>query len=317
MTARPTYQTNYHLNIVVFDSYHRFQTQPVVVDELNYQIVYITFYIWYNRYTKIFGGDEMSTNIGLNIKFFREKAGITQSHLAEILNVSPQAVSKWETSTAYPDIMLLPVIADYFNVSCDALLTDHGKGEHEWINELLRDAGNSNLLSHDGYFARIHALEEALERYPRSYNIMLQLAYMYSSGTMYPEYEEYEWHKKIIDYCERVHAHSEILHEKYDAITLLCYMYNGVNNKRIVELAEQMPELHQSKPALIYHGYEGNRKYEGMYEYYLKLLDSAQAILSVLIGSNAEMNTLFDQIRKYSENRELWAEYQNQLHDTD
>lgn len=253
----------------------------------------------------------MSTKIGLKIKYFREKAGVSQSRLAEILNVSPQAVSKWETCAAYPDIMLVPIIAEYFNISCDALLTDSGKGEQERINELLRDTDSLDLTLHEGYFARIHALEEALERYPCSYNIMLQLAYLYSTGTMYPEYAEHGWHKKIIDYCERVYSHSEILREKYDAITLLCYLYNDVNNERIVELAEQMPEIYQTKSALIYHGYEGDQKYEGMYKYFSELIDTAQAMLIVLIGSDSETNELFEKIRKHAENRKLWTNETN------
>lgn len=258
----------------------------------------------------------MSAKIGLKIKHFREKAGISQSHLAEILNVSPQAVSKWETCSAYPDIMLIPMIAEYFNISCDALLTDNGKGEQECINELLHDVGDIGSMSREEYFTRIDALEEAIERFPRSYGIMLKLAYMYSMGIMYQEYEERGWHRKIIDYSERVYAHSEILREKYDAITLLCYMYNGVNNKRIIELAEQMPEIHQTKYALIYHGYEGEQKYEGMYKYFTELLGTAQTMLAVLIGNNSEIEGLFEAIRNFSENRTLWVNHQDHVGET-
>jgi transcriptional regulator with XRE-family HTH domain len=46
---------------------------------------------------------------------------MTQRHLAYHLRVSVQAVSKWERSKTYPDVMLLPVIADLFSVSLDEL----------------------------------------------------------------------------------------------------------------------------------------------------------------------------------------------------
>ncbi len=60
-------------------------------------------------------------NISKNITDLRKKKGITQEQLALALNVSPQAVSKWETNTSQPDIQTLPLIADYFHVSIDYL----------------------------------------------------------------------------------------------------------------------------------------------------------------------------------------------------
>ncbi len=60
-------------------------------------------------------------NISKNIAGLRKKAGITQEQLAAALNVSSQAVSKWETNTCQPDTLTLPLIANYFNVSVDYL----------------------------------------------------------------------------------------------------------------------------------------------------------------------------------------------------
>ena len=60
-------------------------------------------------------------NISKNITDLRKKKGITQEQLAVGLNISPQAVSKWETNTSQPDIQTLPLIADYFGVSIDYL----------------------------------------------------------------------------------------------------------------------------------------------------------------------------------------------------
>lgn len=60
-------------------------------------------------------------NIGKNIAALRKAVGITQDNLAAALNISPQAVSKWETNTCLPDTQILPMIAAYFNVSIDYL----------------------------------------------------------------------------------------------------------------------------------------------------------------------------------------------------
>lgn len=63
--------------------------------------------------------------IGSNIKTLRQKSKITQEQLADILGVTYQAISKWETNTNTPDISLLPRIAAYFGVSIDALFSDN------------------------------------------------------------------------------------------------------------------------------------------------------------------------------------------------
>lgn len=60
-------------------------------------------------------------NIPKNIIALRKSKSITQEQLAEALNISSQAVSKWETGTCHPDTSTLPLIAEYFNVSIDYL----------------------------------------------------------------------------------------------------------------------------------------------------------------------------------------------------
>ena len=60
---------------------------------------------------------------GAVIKELREKYHMTQSELAEKLNVSDKTVSKWETAKGYPDISLLEPIAEVFGVSVTELLS--------------------------------------------------------------------------------------------------------------------------------------------------------------------------------------------------
>ena len=59
--------------------------------------------------------------IGRKIAQLRKEKGITQEALAQVLNVTNQAVSKWESEQCSPDIQLLPELADFFGVSIDAL----------------------------------------------------------------------------------------------------------------------------------------------------------------------------------------------------
>ena len=70
----------------------------------------------------------MEITIGENIKRLRRSRGMTQEQLADILNISNAAVSKWERGDSFPDITLLFPIADYFGVSVDELM---GHGEKD------------------------------------------------------------------------------------------------------------------------------------------------------------------------------------------
>ncbi len=64
----------------------------------------------------------MKLKIGENIRRLRREAALTQDAFAERVGVSGQAVSRWETGAAYPDIELLPVIADLFGVGVEELM---------------------------------------------------------------------------------------------------------------------------------------------------------------------------------------------------
>ena len=60
--------------------------------------------------------------IGDFIATLRKANGMTQKELAEHLNVSDKTVSRWERNEGAPDLSLIPVIAEIFNISCDELL---------------------------------------------------------------------------------------------------------------------------------------------------------------------------------------------------
>jgi len=67
--------------------------------------------------------------VAQNIVNCRKSAAITQAELAEKLNYSDKAVSKWERGEAVPDVFVLKKIADLFNVTVDFMLTEHSEKE--------------------------------------------------------------------------------------------------------------------------------------------------------------------------------------------
>jgi transcriptional regulator with XRE-family HTH domain len=61
-------------------------------------------------------------NIGENLIRKRKEKGITQGELARFIGVSKASVSKWETGHSYPDVVFLPQLAAYFDISLDELM---------------------------------------------------------------------------------------------------------------------------------------------------------------------------------------------------
>ena len=72
-----------------------------------------------------------SETLGRRIARLRLAKTATQERLAKELNVSPQAVSKWENDINYPDILLLPDLARFLGVSVDELLSGASASSQE------------------------------------------------------------------------------------------------------------------------------------------------------------------------------------------
>ncbi len=68
--------------------------------------------------------EDLKVTIAKNIQTLRKNMGLTQIGLAERLNYSDKAVSKWERGESLPDIAVLKELADLFGVSVDYLLSD-------------------------------------------------------------------------------------------------------------------------------------------------------------------------------------------------
>ena len=114
------------------------------------------------------GGIIMQVNIGESIKALRKRDGRKQEDLAKALGVTVQAVSRWESGGCYPDMNLIPGIANYFHVSIDALFgynNDRDSRIQEYITKYNRyliehDAGTEDLTE------IIRMLRSSLDEFP-------------------------------------------------------------------------------------------------------------------------------------------------------
>ena len=115
-------------------------------------------------------------------KELRKLQELTQEQVAEMLGVTSQAISKWECGTSYPDIEMLPIIANIFKVSTDYLLgVDISKQEKD-IFEIIEKA--KAFRDNSKYNDAVILLRNALIHYPSSCEIMYWLAWSLR-GTIY------------------------------------------------------------------------------------------------------------------------------------
>jgi len=82
--------------------------------------------------------EELKGTIAKNIVALRKKAKLTQLELAQKLNYSDKAVSKWERAESVPDVGVLKAIAELFGVSVDYLLADTHEEKPEATAERKR-----------------------------------------------------------------------------------------------------------------------------------------------------------------------------------
>ena len=110
----------------------------------------------------------MKENMGQIIKRLRKKRNLTQEELAEQLNISAQAISKWENGTSLPDISQIVPLADYFEVSTDTLFSRACQNNEE-VKSRIQTICNDESRSHVDRFEKLKAL---LNEYPADLNVL-------------------------------------------------------------------------------------------------------------------------------------------------
>ncbi len=102
----------------------------------------------------------MDLRIAQTIKKQRKSRDMTQEELARALGVSPQSVSKWECGDGYPDITLLPGIANFFAITVDELIGNDALGREEDFKIYGDQLGK--LTGHDA----VRLIQDHLRKYP-------------------------------------------------------------------------------------------------------------------------------------------------------
>lgn len=126
----------------------------------------------------------MQLNIGSKIRALRQRDSRTQEALADALGITPQAVSRWEAGGSYPDLEIIPAIANYFHISIDELF-GYLDDREERITDIITKA--DRISASQGIFSKgspaqeiresVDMLRTAAEEFPSEPRILLRLAH--------------------------------------------------------------------------------------------------------------------------------------------
>lgn len=126
-----------------------------------------------------------SLRIAETIVRLRKQKGITQDELATFLGVTKASVSKWENGQSMPDIILLPEIATYFDISVDELIGYQPQLSREQIQKHYAELGEDFAqLPFEEAFAKSEAL---VRKYYACYLFLLQICVLWLNHYMLAE----------------------------------------------------------------------------------------------------------------------------------
>ncbi|MCL2247940.1 MAG: helix-turn-helix domain-containing protein [Oscillospiraceae bacterium] len=174
--------------------------------------------------------------IGENLKVLRKRADMTQDDVAGVLGVSPQSVSKWERGDTFPDITLLPSLANLFNVSVDSLIGMEKINDDRAVAKAFHDG--QRLLRDGDSAGAADAFSQALKVFPNNDGLMLELALVLTIDGGAEKLTKAEF------LCERILTgnSSEVISSTARAV--LCYVYLKSGDKqKAVNTAQSLPHI--------------------------------------------------------------------------
>lgn len=187
----------------------------------------------------------MELMIGQTLKKLRRSRDLTQEEVAAHLGISYQAISKWERNDGYPDITMLPALANYFQVSVDELIGMEEITSAQKLDEINQKWQDNRVLGK--HKENVELMRNALKIYPNNALLLIQLSASLErlDGT---EEEKREFlkesimiHEQILRYCDDSEVRGAALSNISDAY----YRYGDY--EKAVEYANKLPNLHKTR----------------------------------------------------------------------
>lgn len=147
--------------------------------------------------------------ISATLVSLRKKEHKTQQDVANYIGVSTAAVSKWETGQSYPDIMILPKLATYYNVSIDELLSYEPQLTKEHIQKIYVElAKDFQQQPFDIVLDKINAF---IKEYYSCFPLLMQLAILLLNYSTIAQEHSTKTYALIDRLCIRIQKYSSDL----------------------------------------------------------------------------------------------------------
>ena len=231
----------------------------------------------------------MNIKISENIKRLRKAKKITQEGLAEIFNVTPAAVSKWENNETYPDITLLFPLSHFFGVSIDELMGYDYMLIEEEIKKVKEEMHNAWYVNNDWNKAKELIIAARLN-YPNDYEIMVNFLFFTTGGVADNDPNVLiQNEKEIIKVCDLILEGCDVENYRLEAINYKAkVLYAKGNEQSALELLNNFPSFYHSSGQKIEQLYQ-----KGTKEYYDQLTLNLYE-LATFVGNKLGKYILYD-----------------------
>lgn len=175
-----------------------------------------------------------------NLKKYRMLKNLTQEDIAEYLYVTPQSVSKWGRGECYPDIELLPALANIFETSVDLLIGMDTIRAEQTLYTIHENA--AELMNKGDYQATERIYRDALLIYPNNPGMLLGLA-----GALALQGKSTE----AIKFIEKGLPLSLNEKQKATSRAVLCFLYLKCGEvEKAITLASTLPHTRESRETI-------------------------------------------------------------------
>ncbi len=168
-------------------------------------------------------------DIGKKIRLLRTGKGMTQEKLAQALNVTPQAVSKWENDTALPDISLLPALSVCLGVRIDDFFELSDDAQYDRINDM---ADREDFLSREDFDYAQRFLKDRMAADPANARPYRSLAHLYIHRAMGYQRKAEKLVKRALELEPEVKDSHSILSYAADGA---CWDWCSSNHRELID----------------------------------------------------------------------------------
>lgn len=234
-----------------------------------------------------------SINISDNIAKLRRERKITQEQLAEFVGVTKASVSKWETGQSIPDVLMLPQLATFFDVSIDSLMGYEPYLSEEQIVKVYRDL--CTAFAQEPFEEVMEKSKKLVHRYYSCYSFLYRICLLWLNHYLLAgeEKRQREILMDALELCEHIVDNSKVIALCNDVVELTATIHLLLGDtKAVVDVLKDIQTIsrisNQSLGILVKAYQMGNEPKKadsytqlGMYCYIVGLVGCAVEFLAI------------------------------------